>query len=920
MLSNQYIDPDTEKKVSGEIENIAGEAAEAAEAAEKAADNAAETVEKTVDSAAETAENTVEAASDAVKETAEEAADEAAKAAEDVNEEAEKAQEEIDEELAKAKAANDKAQAKLQKRLDRVDKKFSLKNVLKVLIPLLVIGIIVFVILKVAFGNPKDINFGTDGFVSSDPSPVDTSKGINGQLLSDSGMTLFADNGRLSLSYSPRDDLFIIQDKTTGRVFRSYPEPIYADTVDENGDPVESDLALYGAKTETGQILTSPVFIEYTKSGMEGGFTKGINQMTDLVKAVYYIENGVQLIYDVGDLELSFVVEITIEDNALVYRVPMNGIKERETLEGEEDDRRPFLCALSVLPYLGAHRNGETGYFVSPDGSGALTYFDVSRVSNYSEYSKRIYGFDPTYDMLDSPDYSNENLTMAVYGIVDDEYMITSFIDTGDANAELKIGNPGVKSLPFYSIYFEFTYRYFYRMQITKGGELFEMVTRDPQIGSFEQHVYFDAKTDFTPDENHETAYTYVDVASKTRELLLDKWSREWGIEKAAITEPSSPLSIRFFMGAETTSGGLLNQLKVMTTFDDVKSIYGELEEAGAADLRLMLLGWTRDGYYWNNTTRNKVESDFGGKKGLKSLNVWAKDKGLELSLDNNLLILYGNPKNGANSRNSVVKRPSTYYMQYFQNTTSGRLKYNGYYMSPVYFNNKLMKKQISNLKKYGTSNVTLQQVGDLLYTDYNEKNALTRTQAREMYVEWIKKYKSEFDSVSVYYGSEFAAAIADTVDNIPMDKSSSILLDAQIPFVQLVYHGIVEYYTSPINKQDRPDYSRLKAIEYGACMSYEVTDKEAKLLQYTDYVTLFKGEFSLLKDEIVESYKMANEAIVPFSTQTITNHYKVSDIKEVYCTEYSGGAKVYVNYTDADYVLPDGSTVGTMNYLVIGG
>ena len=816
--------------------------------------------------------------------------------------------------------AEEKAARKLQRKFDKVDKKFSWRTVLKIVIPLLIILIVVFVLVKAAFGNDKNIKFDTSSFSKSDAAPVDKTKGINGQLLSDAGMTIFADNGKLRLGYSPRDDLFIIQDLSTGRVFRSYPEPIYDGAVDENGNELASDLSLYRKSSETGQILTSPVFIEYTKSGLEGGFTKGINQMTELTKTVYFIDNGVQLVYDVGDLDLSFTVEITIEDNALVYKIPFNAIDERETLEWEEDDRRPFLCALSVLPYLGAHRDGETGYFVSPDGSGALTYFDVARVSNYNEYSKKIYGIDATFDVLDSPDYSNEKLTMGAYGIVDNEYMLTSFIDTGETNAELKIGNPGVRSLPFYSIYFEFTYRYFYRRQMNKGGVQYEMVIKHQQIGDAVQKTYFDSKPEFAAENEDDTAFTYVDVALKTRDLLLKKWETQWGVQKAVLTEGESPMNIRFFMGAETYSGGVLNQMKVMTTFSDVKSIGEELEESGVTDLRLTLVGWMNHGYYWNSTKKNSVDSDFGGKKGLKSLNSWAQQKDLTLALDNNLLYIYGNPASGATLRTAVVKKPSTFYLDYYMNMTYGRLMKYGYYMSPKYFNNKLINKQIKNLKSYGATEVVLQQLGDTLYTDYNEKNALTRSQSQSMYVEWLKKYKENFEHVSVYYGNDYAVAFADTVDEIPMNKSSRIIFDEQVPFVQIVYHGYVEYYTSPINMQDRPDYALLKAIEYGANVSYEVTENEINLLMYTRYKFLYKGQFSLLKDEMVESYKAVTEAVKPFSTQFITNHYRLQAYTEVFCTEYSGGAKVYVNYTDSDYTLPGGNVVKAMSYLVVNG
>lgn len=815
---------------------------------------------------------------------------------------------------AKAKA---KAEAKLKRKLQD-EKWYSWRRILRIVIPIVVIALLVFIILSVAFGNPNDLKFSDDGMVCSDAQAPDTSKGIKGQLPSDSGMTMFAENDYLKLGFSPKDDLFIIIDKATGRVFRSYPEPLPEGETDANGNEIASDIASYSKKTETGQILRSPVFVEYTKSGMEGGFTKGVNQL-EHIKTVYFIKDGVQLVYDVKELELTFTVEITLDGDSLKYKVPKNAIIERATLEGEEEDRRPMLAALSILPYLGAHRNGDSGYFVSPDGSGALTYFDVARVSNFNEYCKRIYGYDYTFDSIDSPDYSNEKITMPVYGIVDDDYMLTSFIDCGESNAELMIGNPGVKNLTFYNIYFQFTYRYFYRMQISKSGSLFDMVIKDTQLGDVVQHVYFNTDPSFNPAEK-ETAYTYVDVATKTRGLLLDKWSAQWNVNKQQLSEASSPMSIKFFMGAETVSGGVLNQLKVMTTFDDVREMYEDLESIGVSDLKLTLLGWTNHGYYWNTTTKNKPDGDYGGKSGLRDLNAWAKKKNIELSLDNNLLIIYGSPNGwyGATQRNSVVKKPNTFYLNYYMDTTYGRLMNKGYYMSPVYFKNELLDDEIERLSDYGTQNVTLQQVGDLVYTDYNEKNALLRLQTIKMYVDVINKYKQNFSDVSVYYGYDYAVAVSDVIDNIPMSKSRSILLDEQIPFIQIVYHGLAEYYSAAINNQDSNRYALLKSIEYGSNITYEVTREKSSLLQYTDYVFLFKAQYSLLRDEIAENYRIAEEAIKPFSTQNIVNHFRVTANQDVFCTEYSGGAKVYVNYTNSDYTLANGSKVPAMGYLVV--
>ena len=234
-------------------------------------------------------------------------------------------------------------------------------KIIKACVALVMVFVLVFIIAAVATGDGHQVNFDKEGVEGvREVAATDTSKGINGIMLSDQAMTVVADNGKLKLSFSNHDNLFILEDLATGEIFRSYPEPIHETTLEEGE---VSDLVAYDPKSETGQFITSPVFVGYTKSGMDGGFTLGINQMPH-VKTVYYIENGVRLRYEMKELELEFSVEITIEDNELVYRIPVKGIIEREGLKNEQQDRRPLLVSLSVLPYMGAHRSGQEGYFV----------------------------------------------------------------------------------------------------------------------------------------------------------------------------------------------------------------------------------------------------------------------------------------------------------------------------------------------------------------------------------------------------------------------------------------------------------------------------------------------------------------------------------------------------------------------------
>lgn len=798
-------------------------------------------------------------------------------------------------------------------------------KIIKACVALFFVGILAFIVIAVATGDGSEVVFRKDGVEAvREVAATDTSKGVKGVMLNDQGMTVVAENDKLKLSFSNKDNLFMVEDLATGEIFRSYPEPIHETTLLENET---SDLAAYSAKSETGQFITSPVFVGYTKSGMDGGFTLGVNQMPH-VKTVYHIKNGVRLRYEMKDLELEFSVEITIEGNELVYRIPVNGIIERETLAGEQQDRRPLLVSLSVLPYMGAHRSGQEGYFVTPDGVGALTKFDTARITNYNEYSKKIYGTDLTFDVSDSPDYNNQLLSIGAYGIVENigdsdkninsiaNSMMTSFIQEGDSNAELKISNPGIRNLPFYAIYFQYNYRDFYKLQISDGGTQYDMVVKDKQLGDVEQRVKF------TVSESDD--YSYVDVAKEVRNKLLAQWKERYGAEVSMGSAGKAPvLNMKMFMGAQNEMGGVLNQVKTMTDFKGVQDIYTELNSMGATDLRLSLLGWQKGGYYWNATSKLKTDSAFGGSDGLEELYQWAKGKDITLALDNNLLIVYGDPTNGATFRSSIVKQANTFYLNYYIKNNSGVFRNTDFYvLSPEYFDEEIIADVIERLKEFGANNVDLQQLGDMVYSDYNEENPLFRVQSISLYIKWLQEYGKNFDNVAVYSGNSYAIPYVDTILDMPIEKSSHIVLDEEIPFMQLVYHGLVDYYSAPVNNQDDEAFFTLRSIEYGSLMSYEITKEKTSELRYTYYNGLYRSEYANLKDEIVARYNAVAEAVKPFASLEIADHFRAVEGKEVFCTEYSDGTRVYVNYEASDSTLVDDAgnefTVAAKNYKIL--
>ncbi|MBQ7445086.1 MAG: hypothetical protein IJS71_04000 [Clostridia bacterium] len=833
----------------------------------------------------------------------------------------------LDEENVKRNVYVDKEEA--ERFLEQQRKKKKRNRIIATTISVIVVLVAVFVVYKVIFGgNVGYIKWLRDYIVMNDPKPVGAGIDL------DAGMTEIAkvknsQGGETILKFSPADQLLILDitnAKGDRKEIRSWPAPLESEM-----DPATKDDP-YPKYKKNHDIISSLVRLGWTASNLDGGKDWGINQNDKLTIEYYMIENGFKVKYTIPveitktnnmaetykvNYEFSIGVEFYLDENGdLVVNVPKKDVHEdKEEKDYDNDsDEMPRVASIACLPFISAKRQGDSGYYVTPDGSGGLTYFDVPRISTYDEYQKRIYGYDDIFDVFNYPNMTNETISLPAFGTIDDEVMLTCFATESEANASILMGKPGTKSLPFYYISYYFKWREFYQAKLSNGGSEYTFLEVPSGIGDFTMKYMFEI--DSSKD------YSYVDVAKNIRNFIIEKWGNDKktldylkNSEVDVNTEENKNknpdvLNLKVFVAdINRASVSIFPTYKVMTTFGQIKDIIGDTKTV-LPKIRYSVLGWQQNGYYGNITRKYNIGLAMGGSGGLKDLNSYAAESDATVSADVNMLILYGNPK-GASLRQAVVKNPGTFYVNYKLVSTAGVFRRDSdyYYMSPRYYNNKMLSNDIKNLSKLGFKNLDLQQLGNLLYTDYNKENALLRQQGLEYYRSWIVKYKEVFDTVSVYYGYEYAASVADNILDIPTETSRLFSIDESVPLLEIVYHGLVDYYSSAVNRSS--DYTKtiLRSIEYGAFLTYEVTHEPTEELRYTNYNSLFKAQYGELSKDIQKGYVIADKVLAPVAAAEITGHRCVDGARSgnVYCTEYSNGIKVYVNYGDEAFETEDG-------------
>ncbi len=812
--------------------------------------------------------------------------------------------------------------------LEEQRKKKKRKKIIVTIISVVVVLVALFVVYKVIFGgNVGYIKFSDDYIKELDPKPVGDPIDIT------AGMTEIAkvannQGGQTTLSFSPSDSLMILE-VTNGKgdkeVIRSWPAPL-----DDEVDPktVGNEYPKYAKNHD---MISSLVRLVYTASNLDGGKDFGVNQI-DKIKIRYFkIENGFKVKYTVPievtktnsnaetyklNYEFSFSSEFYLDENGdLIVNVPKKDVVEdkKEEEYDKESDEMPRVAAIACLPFLNARRQGDSGYYVTPDGSGGLTYFDVPRIAQYDEYQKRVYGYDDIFDVFNYPNMTNETICLPAFGAVDGGKMLTCYALESEANASILMGQPGMKNLKFYYITYLFKWREFYQAKLSNNGSTYTFLEIPSGIGDF--------KMKYSYQLDSSKKFTYVDVANNVRDFIVDKWADDKAdidyLKNAEINTRENKnqnpdvLNLKIFVAdINRASVSAFPTYKVMTTFGQAKDIVASTK-TDMPKMRYSVLGWQQNGYFGNIMRKYSIGLPVGGSAGLKELNAYAKENDATLSADVNMLILYGNPK-GASLRQATVKNPGTFYVQYKLVSTAGVFMRSTdyYYMSPLYYNRKMLNKDINSLGKLGFANVDLQQLGNLLYTDYNKENALLRQQALEYYRSWIVSYKEKFNSVSVYYGYEYAASVADNILDIPTETSKLFIIDESIPFLEIVYHGIVDYYSTAVNRSS--DYTKtiLRSVEYGAFLTYEVTQEPTEELRYTLYNSLFKAQFNDLSADIKKGYVISDKALSPVAGAEIVDHHCVDGERSgnVYCTEYSNGTKIYVNYGAGAYTTADGT------------
>lgn len=751
-----------------------------------------------------------------------------------------------------------------------------LKDQIGTIIFLVVVAVFLLIgVFKIKEAKSNAITFSSDY--------VEPEKTAN--LLDDGEYVSIASNDTLELFYNYTKGAIQVKDKRTGHLWKSIADSEVFSNLNKSNSLWKANLqSAIHIKYNSLKRRDSGVVEAY--AGKDCGYLEAT-----------LIENGVEVKYGFLKPGIYITVDYTIDGENLVVTVPYEKIEEKSEFA---------VTTISVLPYLGACENENEGYLFYPDGSGAVTTFELVgerpasvKVATYYAYSNKSMDFATLYE---SDTYRRYTAAMPVCGIKDGNDAVFGYVTKGAENTAVVV-NPSGVTIALNRIGFDVFVRNVYNVNMYSvsavsssagaGGGQVQRV--DKQLIPEDKEIRYSF---LSGDKAN-----YSGMAETYRNYLISN-----GLLNQVENIDNTALSLRLLMGT-TKSGIVFDEYVKMTSFSEAIDILDELKADGVDNTKVLIDGWQKnysDFQIWG------PDLHLGGKNGLKKLSEYAKENGgTDIFLENSIMIGNSNTKwldekkevaySGINLEISLEELNGDVY----------------YFLNPLKIeknNDKLLKK----LKKYDGLGVAYEDVAQFAYADFNEWHSYLKSDTVSLLQKVLSASSDAGRDVATLGNNLYALKNTDYIYDMREETFGLSISDYAVPFAQLVVSGRIPYSSANAgNLSYDLQTQKLQWIEFGSMPYFYLTKESALELRDTGRDLLFSSTFSEWKPVVVETYKEFTENFASIVGKQMISHEILSaDVRRV---TYENGVVIYINYADTE-ANADGHVIPAKGYIVTGG
>lgn len=583
------------------------------------------------------------------------------------------------------------------------------------------------------------------------------------------------------------------------------------------------------------------------------------------------------------------------------YRLNSDGFTaELLTEEIEVMSQNYHLYSVDLLEYFACANSEQNGYFLVPDGSGALIEFN-GREGNYSQ---PVYGNDLSIQS-DSKTQLAKEVLLPLYGMSFGDSAVLAIAESGEANAVLH-ANTISASNPQNNAYFTFN---LCALDVTDLGEERSI----PVYNLYGKHIQY---------EHPQVRYVLLS-SDKSDYVAMADYVRSYYTDNGIIPEKARNQSNFFvdysclIMQDATALGVPYKKRTVLSTINDIKS---QIEDSDLNGLSVRLLGYTKNGLTHGLLKDFSLYKKLGSKSELTELAAYMDNSGGQLYLDADFsAVLTDTLFDGFSVRRDTAKYINRSLVVCKDYDIITRKYYDGIHsqnlVSPTCYQN-IADSYIKSLEKAVGTDVSIglsyTSAGSLLYGDYDKNKDYDRSMSESV-------VKSVLDAIGDRYpiltenGYVYSLKAADYLLNAPLYSSSFDIETDEVPFYQLVIHGSVPYTGVSMNMTADCDNLLLRSLEYGAGFYWSLITEDDYILNDTEYeVRMYSMNSKNNFAEITELYSQLSDYYSAISGSQMILHKKIAD--GVFVTQYASGAGVIVNYNDVEYIS-DNYSVAARGY-----
>ena len=635
--------------------------------------------------------------------------------------------------------------------------------------------------------------------------------------------TLCASSDSLQLYANLKSGEFYINQLCDNYKWYSIPNNVEDDKISTSINMFENQSQLI-----VGYIFIEDEDISTTSKSIDSNSGSYYNGGVSVTKC----DDGIIVSYYFDECGFTIPVKYVLKDDKFVASINVKDI---------DFGDKCYITYINLLPNFGAADSKTNGYFLVPDGCGAV--INMNNGSSLKKYEGMVYGDEVSLEK-DIKTSKFEQLYMPVFGSVIDQHALLAIISEGDSNASIIANisneNQNYNKISSKSILRQLDTKTLFADDSSNTQQYCRI--SDNKCGPVKYEVsYF-----FLSGEKA----NYSGMAECYRNYLLKKNALPRKTEgKAALIKLYGTIDAqKNFLGIPYRGH------KNLTTFEDAQNIVSQLADEDVSSVNIQYDGWMKDGVESTKIMNSaKPYSGLGGKSGFKKLVELCKKNSFEFTPEAQMIDFqktgdsYFQSFSCAKDMFGEKVESYPYYLSTYQQNLTLR--------PTLYLKANKSKEKVEkfskSIGKLGIKQISFDNLASFVFTDFFGKKQVNRAEAIDYYNSALKQAAKTGLNIQVNSANAYAFPYINTINCVPMVSSSYDIFSYDIPFYQMVLHGTASLTGTSVNRSDEWKQSILNAVAFGTGILFDCINSGSDYLNETRYNYLYGSSWSEIKNKI---------------------------------------------------------------------